>query len=222
VAIGALAFTAAMAVVILFPLLLGRMFISDGADYSRISDIGQSYGAASAIISTVALGVVLVGLVMQHQQFRSGRRQALSALTDDLVRLAMDEPIYRQCWGARTAPDDVDEALFYYCNSVIKSWKVAWELRELTEVQVRSYLANFFDSEVPRLFWHMHGDWHMRARRRNRRDRFLALVNEEYLRAVRSGPPARPRERQRSGSATKPRRQRPMDMDRVDGRPTVP
>ena len=69
-------------------------------------------------------------------------------MTDELVQLAMDEPMYRQCWGARIAPDDVDEALFYYCNRMIKSWRVAWELRDLSEAQARAYLANFFQRAV--------------------------------------------------------------------------
>src|SRR5215207_10113392 len=50
--IAALAFAMAMVGVLLFPLLLGRLFTSEG-DYSRISDIGQAYGAASAMISAV-------------------------------------------------------------------------------------------------------------------------------------------------------------------------
>ena len=219
---GVLAFTAAVGGVALFPLILGRMFTSDD-DYSRISDIGQSYGAASAMVSTVALGVVLVGLVMQYRQFTSGRHEALSAMTDELVRLAMDEPAYRQCWGARIAPTDVDEALFYYCNRVIKSWKIAWELRDLSEAQARGYLANFFDSEIPRLFWKEHGNWHMQAKARNRREQFLALIEEEYLRAIRGGDPSRPRELSPpAGIAARARRRRLLDADQDNTHPTVP
>jgi hypothetical protein len=188
-----------------------------------VSDIGQSYGAASAVISTVALGVVLVGLITQHRQFKSGRLKTLSDMTEELVRLAMDEPVYRQCRGARTAPETIDEDIFYYCNRVLKSWKRAWELRDLPEAQARSYLANFFDSEIPRLFWQIHGDWHMQGKARNRRERFLAMTNEEYLRAVKGGPPSRRREqRQPSRSAAKSRRQHLLETDRVNGQRMVP
>jgi hypothetical protein len=136
--IAALVLVTAAVSMLLFPLLLGRLFAATSGDYSRISDIGQAYGAASAMISAVALGVVVFG---QHRQVRRARLQFLSEMTDDLVQLAMDEPMYRQCWGSRVAPDDVDEALFYYCNRMIKSWKIAWELRDLSEAQARAYLA---------------------------------------------------------------------------------
>ena len=56
---------------------------------------------------------------------------------------------------------------------------------------VRAYLRQFFDSEVPRLFWQRHGEWHLRRTGRTRDAKFRQLMNEEYLRAVKSGPPSR-------------------------------
>jgi hypothetical protein len=141
--VAAFAFAVATVGVLLIPLILGRLVTSEG-DYSRISDIGQAYGAASAVISAVALGLVVLG---QYRQAHRARLQALFDMTDELVQLAMDEPMYRQCWGTRMAPDDIDEALFYYCNRMIKSWKIAWELRDLSEAQARAYLASFSERD---------------------------------------------------------------------------
>jgi uncharacterized protein DUF6082 len=204
---------------LLFPLLLGRLFAATSGDYSRISDIGQAYGAASAMISAGALGVVVFG---QHRQVRRTRLQVLSETTDDLVQLAMDEPMYRQCWGSRMAPDDIDEALFYYCNRMIKSWKVAWELHDLPEAQARAYLARFFEGEIPRLFWKQHGVLQMSAKRTNQRARFVVLINEEYLRAINAGPPKRAREYvQPNRRVAKPPRRHLVDADNINDRPTV-
>jgi hypothetical protein len=217
--IAAFVFAVAMGSVLSFPLLLERLFRSESG-YSRISDIGQAYGAASAVISAVALAVLVVG---QFRQTNRARLQALSDVTDELVQLAMDEPRYRQCWGARMAPDDIDEALFYYCNRMIKSWKIAWELRDLSDTQARGYLASFFQSEIPRLFWQQHGEWQMQAKLTNRRARFVVMINEEYLRATNAGPPARAREFcQSNPRAAKPSRRRLVDADNINGRPTVP
>ncbi|RSM51497.1 hypothetical protein DMB66_41795 [Actinoplanes sp. ATCC 53533] len=217
--IAAFAFALALVGVLLIPLILGRLFTSEG-DYSRISDIGQAYGAASAVISAVALGVVVLG---QYRQAHRARLQALFDMTDELVQLAMDEPMYRQCWGARMAPDEIDEALFYYCNRMIKSWKIAWELRDLSEAQARAYLGSFFQSEIPRLFWHQHGQWQMRARLTNRRGRFVVVINEEYLRAIHAGPPTRTREFcQPSRRRAKPPRRHLVDADDINDRPTAP
>jgi hypothetical protein len=121
------------------------------------------------------------------------------------------------------APDDIDEALFYYCNRMIKSWKIAWELRDLSEPQARAYLASFFQSEIPRLFWHQHGQWHMQAKLTNRRARFVVMINEEYLRAIHSRPPTRNREFcQPSRRSAKPSRRHLVDADNINERPTVP
>jgi hypothetical protein len=215
-----LALATAMICMLLFPLLLGRLSAATNSDYTRISNIGQAYGAASAMISAVALGAVVFG---QHRQVRRARLQVLSEMTDDLVQLAMDEPMYRQCWGARVAPDDVDEALFYYCNRMIKSWKIAWELRDLPEVQARAYLARFFESEIPRLFWKQHGVLQMSAGRTRRRGRFIVLINEEYLKSINAGPPKRAREHHQPirRAAASPHRYS-IDAENFNERPTVP
>jgi len=195
-------FTATTVSVVLAPIFLERLYRSD-EDYSRISDIGQSYGAASAVVSTIALGVVMLGLMVQRRQLRNEQLRALSDTTDELVRRAMDDPVYQQCWGGRIAPEGIEEDLFSFCNLVLRSWKRAWDLGDLTESQVRSYLANFFDSEIPRLFWQTHCEWQMKGIARNRRARLLAIINEEYLRAIRGGPPSRSYEkRQRQTNTT--------------------
>ncbi|GAA3736206.1 hypothetical protein GCM10022225_18660 [Plantactinospora mayteni] len=172
------------------PAILNR-FYSGQDDYSQASDVGQAYGAASALLAALALLVVCASLAVQYNQFRYERVQAVYHRTDDLVQLAVENPEYCQCWGARVSPDHVDERLFYYCSLVIKSWTRAWERRGLTEPEARNFLAQFFDSEVPRLFWQRHGDWHLHRKPRTRAARFMALVNEEYLCAVKAGPPSR-------------------------------
>jgi hypothetical protein len=173
------------------PAILNALY--DGEhDYSQASNIGQAYGAASAMLAALALAVVSASLVMQYNQFRHERIQVIHQRTEDLIKLAIEHPQYCQCWGARVSPEHVDERLFYYCGLVIKSWTRAWERGDLTEHEARNYLRLFFDSEVPRLFWQRHGDWNLYRKTRSRTGRFMALINEEYLTAARSGPPSRP------------------------------
>src|SRR6185437_330019 len=105
--------------------------------------------------------------------------------TRDIVKLAINEPAFAQCWGSRFAPDHVDERLFFYTNFVVLNWSFAWEEGDLTEQQARTYLRSFFDSEVPRMFWERHGSIHHPRLTLTRADRFIAMMNEEYLRAIR-------------------------------------
>jgi len=188
-----IAFVAAMASIAASPIILGMVLAKD-RDYSGIGDIGQAYGAASAMIAGVAVFMVTVSVVVQHRQFRIAQIRALDDASDQLVMLAMRNPAYRQCWGARVSPEEVDEDLFYYCSFVVKLWSVSWERGVLDEPQARGYLQRFFDSEIPRLFWEAHGDWHRRGSTVDGTSDFRALINEEFLRAKKAGPPSRVRE----------------------------
>lgn len=190
VAASAVVFAVILVTVILSPALMGLLYRAD-LDYTRVSDVGQAYGAASAFLATLALGIVSGTLAVQYKQLKYERLRNLQESTEELVLLAMASPEYCQCWGARVSPDHIDERLFYYCSLVIKSWTRAWELADLPESQARGFLRNFFASEVPRLFWQRYGDWHLSTKSRTRRERFMAMVNEEYLHAVKEGSPAR-------------------------------
>ncbi|GID27000.1 hypothetical protein Abr02nite_19830 [Paractinoplanes brasiliensis] len=178
--------------VIVSPAFMRRLY--DDKDYSVIADVGQAYGGASAMVACAALFVVAASILLQYRQLRQMRRDAAADFAEELVLLAMENPQYRQCWGARVAPDGVDEDLFYYCSKVIKNWARLYDLGVLGETQVRQYLRSFFDSEVPRMFWEKHNEWQQRKSGRRRREHFRDLVNDEYLRALRAGPPSRARE----------------------------
>jgi uncharacterized membrane protein len=177
--------------VALSPILLGMAYAGTGVDYAAVGDVGQAYGAASAMVAVAALVAVAASLIMQSRQGKAMRLQLLDKTTDELVRLAMINPAYRQCWGSRVSPTHVSEDLFYYCQLLVKLWTDSWEQRKIDEPLARAYLQAFFDSEVPRMFWERTGDWHRPGSARTHRDRFRAMVNEEYLRALHSGAPSR-------------------------------
>jgi uncharacterized membrane protein len=180
------------AVVAISPILISDLY-RDG-DWTQPGNIGQAYGAASAILAALALAFVGVSLILQRNQFRRHRRTIRRDCTRDIVKLAIDEPAFAQCWGSRFAPADVDERLFFYTNFVILNWSFAWEEGDLSERQARASLSSFFDSEVPRMFWERNGHFHHSRLTRTKADRFIAMMDEEYLRATRTGPPSRPYE----------------------------
>ncbi|MBE1486403.1 DUF6082 family protein [Plantactinospora soyae] len=183
----------ALLVATMSPVIIDALYRGE-RDFSRASSIGQAYGAASALLAALALTVVSASLLIQYSQFRYERLQTVYQHTEELVKLAIENPQYCQCWGSRMSPEHVDERLFYYCSLIIKSWTRAWERGGLSEREARNFLKSFFDSEVPRLFWQRHGDWHLYRKARTRAGRFMILINEEYLGAIKSGPPSRSHE----------------------------
>jgi len=177
--------------VILSPVIVMSAY-GAGRDWHRAADIGQTYGVASAVLAGGALAVVLASLWLQRGQVRHAKRGFLWRSSREIVAIALEHPEYGQCWGSRFAPDHVDETMFFYTNMIVELWSRTWADRQLTEEHARSYARKFFDSEVPRMFWERHGDWHLPRRTLTHADRFIAIMNEEYLRAIKAGPPSRP------------------------------
>jgi len=191
-----------MAGIVISPVILNTLYAGD-RDYSVSADVGQAFGGASALIACMTLFVVLTSVIIQHQQLKEIQRDKHAEFNEALVLMAIDNPRYQQCWGARVAPDGIEEDLFYYCSNILKSWARAWELKKIDERQAREYLRGFFDSEVPRLFFEKHGDWHRRGQNRTHRERFQEFANEEYLQAIKAGPPPRRYERYPTRQSTR-------------------
>lgn len=187
--------------VLISPILLNAFYDGD-RDYSVSADIGQAFGGASALVACITLFIVMTSVIIQHQQLKEIQRDKHEEFNEALVLMAIEHPRYRQCWGARVAPAEIEEDLFYYCSNIVKGWTRAWELKVIDERQARDYLRSFFDSEVPRLYFEKHGDWHRRGKNRTDRERFQEFANEEYLRAIKAGPPLRMYERYSAGHSS--------------------
>jgi hypothetical protein len=170
-------------------LFLGRLY-TEGTQ-GNPNEISEKYAAAFAVVALVTLTVMSFSLALQSKQFKYVRQADHRQRTRDTVRIALENPAYAQCWGPRFAPDHVDERLFFYCAFVVLNWAHAWDDGLLAEARLRDLLKAYFDSEVPRMYWERNGDWNQLRRRWPRRVRFLDIVNEEYLTAIKGGPPAR-------------------------------
>jgi hypothetical protein len=178
---------------------------ADNGDWNRAADIGQAYVAASAVLGGGALALVVMSLWLQRVQFRHEERAASRRASQELVKMAINRPQLAQCWGSRFAPAHVDESLFFYTNLVVQTWSHDWESGHLPEEQAREFIQTFFDSQLPRMFWERYGEWHHPTRTRTKADRFIALMNQEYLRAIKAGPPSRPYETDGGWSAANER-----------------
>ncbi|MGN9907904.1 DUF6082 family protein [Phytohabitans sp. LJ34] len=144
----------------------------------------------AALVATLL--VVAASTMLQRKQVRHERLWLQRGYTFDLLRMAMDDPIYAQCWGPRVSPPDMDERLFYYANLVIMGWSYAWEHGQIDAQQVRAYAQAFFESEVSREYWTRYGSWRSRSRGRERA--FYRIIDNEYRDAIAGGPPTRPYE----------------------------
>lgn len=177
--------------VLVSPMIIGSLNRGD-QDWTRLSEIGEAYGPVSALLAALALVAVSLSLLLQHSQLRHDRLWLQREMNFNLLKVAMDDSSYAQCWGPRVSPVQVDESLFYYVNLILMHWSHASEHRQVSDDQIRRYASALFESEVPRLYWERHGGLRSNARRQDRA--FYRIINEEYLKAVAAGPPARPYE----------------------------
>jgi hypothetical protein len=109
--------------------------------------IGQTYGAASAVLSIFALGGIIVSLILQSREARANREQGLRALHVELVKLSLTDPLYLDCFGpfgARPTTTFVNSTSF---NLLVSHWETMWEVGGIQEPHLRALASDLFAGE---------------------------------------------------------------------------
>src|SRR5881227_922280 len=88
----------AVALIGVSPIALG-VFNGDTRHWERLSFIGQTYGAASALISVLALVGIVVTLTYQAREVKLSREEARRQAIGDLLKMAMEDTDLDECWG---------------------------------------------------------------------------------------------------------------------------
>ncbi|HEY3503433.1 MAG TPA: DUF6082 family protein [Actinocatenispora sp.] len=179
-----------LAAVLLSPFALTAV-TGGGIDWERASAIGQTYGAASAILSAIALIGVGASIVLQARATNQARTQAVRQMHTDLIRMALDDPAYLPCWGMGPRTVGLDERQAGYINLILSHWQARWDLGLLDARILRVLVDDLFRAEAPRLYWAEFGATRVDTTHRARRS-MLQIVDEQYRKAVTAGPPERP------------------------------
>jgi hypothetical protein len=80
--IGMLVFAVGVLVlVVISPIALQRIASIHGIKWMRLSNVGQTYGAVSALLTALALGGVVISLLYQARAFKTAREQASRTFT---------------------------------------------------------------------------------------------------------------------------------------------
>ncbi|WP_433077939.1 DUF6082 family protein [Dactylosporangium sp. CA-052675] len=154
--------------------------------WQRLGDVGQAYGAVSAIISALALLGVAVSLVIQQRQHRMTEEQFVRQRHAELVRLTLDNDKYLFSWG-EVPPPGYDTALLGFSNLIVSYWLMLWRIGNIDETTLRRNARRLFNGQVGRDQWRLGGpDW---TTPDGRSARFVAIMDEELQAAVAGGPP---------------------------------
>lgn len=154
-------------------------------DWGELGDIATTYGAASAFLSVLALTGVAVSLVFQARETKASREQALRSLHVDLLRMAMDDEVYRRCWGPFFDTDDPDgQRAQMYTNMIVSHWQLMFELNAISEAHLRESAFVVFSGDEGRRFWSGSRAMRAAAADTRRERRFHQILDEEYQRAA--------------------------------------
>lgn len=160
-------------------------------NWSLLSNIGQSYGAASAVLSALAFFAVAVALILQVRQARESRGYSIREIHSSLLRIAMENHKYLDVWGAFPAPGELDRDVVVYANLVMNYLALLHETKTSDLREVKYHVAAIFDGATGRAYWESCRDVWLKFSR-GRSKALAKVIDDEYQRAIASGPPKRP------------------------------
>ncbi|RFU40266.1 hypothetical protein DZF91_18090 [Actinomadura logoneensis] len=171
---------------LLSPFALLSLFSGAHVDWALLGDIGQTYGAVSAVLSAVALAVLAASLRLQAREVRHGREHAVLVAHQAVMRMAIEDPGLHSCFPMPLGVGPGEWRKIMYLNLLVSMWQVSWENGGLSGEHLR-YLArnDLFKTEVGRKFWAISGRRRAPSGRRGRL--FVRIIDEEYEAAVGAG-----------------------------------
>ena len=204
VALLTIGLVAIIGLVVLSPLALTRL-AHFKVNWLQLSNIGQTYGAVSALLSSFALVGVAVSLLYQSRDNQNAREQTTRNLQFELIRMAMGDPSLMTAGGAPwdlDIPSDSSSVRQYlYVQIWVSFLGGNFTIGELPESAVRHIAAHeLFRSEAGRNYWAAVGQLQI-ANSTGRRKRFFRILDDEFNKAMSSGIPAAKPIRERSAEA---------------------
>ncbi|MCO5997768.1 DUF6082 family protein [Actinoallomurus rhizosphaericola] len=173
----------AVALIGISPIALGA-FHGATDRWERLSFIGQTYGAASAIISVLALVGIVLTLSYQARETKLAREETRRQTIGDLLKMAMEDPDLDECWGPVPEPDDPKtRKQLLYTNMIIAEWSLSFETRALPEARLRVIANEMFQGHVGREYWSNARETRLSTSASRRERRFHEILDEEYQRA---------------------------------------
>jgi uncharacterized protein DUF6082 len=131
------------------------------ADWSKWSDVGQTFGALSSIISGLALVAVVVTartqfreLSSNHSELRRTAQANHGLLHLELLKLAIENPDLARVWPSLVPnlPADI-ERQYFYANIIYQFHWTSLRSGDHTDEEVMASFRYLFTSQLMRDYW---------------------------------------------------------------------
>ena len=173
--------------VVLSPFIIGVVSWSSRINWSRASNIGQSYGFISAILSALALGAVAWSIRQQAAQTRYQRLETRRATHMALWGMAFKDPYLLACYP--NTEDTVGaNKRYYYLNLHYWWWNYNFEIGLMDEIALAHEAYWLFQGEAGREYYNRALQYRAAVKTSDRNARFFRIIDDAYNRAVEAGP----------------------------------
>ena len=150
----------------------------------------RSWRAVSIAVSVLALIGIGASLIIQAREARMAREHASRSTHTELLRMAMENPLYRACWGPYgSAMDEKQFQQFIYTNLIMSFWEGNFEVGGIDETHLRAIASTMFAASPGRRFWADMRELRMATAKTRRARRFHATVEAEYQKSILAGAP---------------------------------
>jgi uncharacterized membrane protein len=163
------------------------------SDWLQLSNIGQTYGAISAILSALALGGILASLLYQARDSRNSHEQITRTFQFELIKLELEDPSLMVAlgapWGLDIPSDNASLRQFLYVQMWVSYLAGRYASGELPASTARQWAAlELFRGSAGRTYWAATGKRQL-TNSEGRYHNFFRLLDDEYKKLISSGIP---------------------------------
>ncbi|GAA3123849.1 DUF6082 family protein [Nonomuraea salmonea] len=182
-----LTIAAVCAAATLFSPLLLDLLVPASPRWQELSAVGETYGAASAVLSAFALVAIGVSFSCRPGKCDSRVRTPLDRIISSSCSCRSKNPALHNALGR--VDSGLDPATHLYLNLVLSYWEMLFNVGDMPEpVLVKYAQADIFSTETGRRFW-VRTREHRRAVAKSRRAvRFVAALDLAYRRSLEERP----------------------------------
>jgi hypothetical protein len=124
------------------------------ADWSRWSDVGQTFGVLSSIISGLALVAVVGTARVQFRELQRSAAAELSMLHLEILKMSINDPQLAEVWPAlRPGLSEERNRQFLYANIIYQFHWTSLRLSKATDEEVLGSMRYLFTSSIIREYW---------------------------------------------------------------------
>jgi hypothetical protein len=169
--------------IVLSPLAFHWLAAKLTVNWPLLSEVGQTYGAVSAILSGMAILGVVYSLRVQANESVAVRLNTNRQKHFELLRLALDDPMLASVWGDVKSRNMEEFRTGVYANLILGYWQTEYIVGTISKGRLRVLLANFFRREANRQYWSEYrNDW--AANPRAQIGGFSSVIDSVYREAL--------------------------------------